>query len=102
MLASEHDEVEVQVLQGGTALASGDGKDCKEALLGAWTGKASAMLVASTKSAIRVEGDVRLPLYGSAARGLGLTVSGRLVKLEAGAPSDLREVPGLGLRGVVT
>ena len=96
MVASEHDTVEMQVFKGGDASVGARGRD---ALLGSWVGVASTLLHVSTKSAIRVEGDVRLPLKGTG--GLGLAVSGRLVKLEPGSPSDLREVPGLGLRGVV-
>ncbi len=52
---------------------------------------------------MRVEGDVRLALTSAWGlwSSLSLALSSRLVKLEAGAPSDLREVPGLGLRGLV-
>ena len=94
MVASEQDLVHVQVLQGLSSLAAGGTK-----VLGTWTGPARALLQAPEQDAIRVEGDVRLPLSG--ARGLVLTVSARLVQLEAAAPSDLREVPGVGLRGLV-
>ena len=94
MVASEQDLVQIQVLQGLRSLAAGGAK-----VLGTWTGPARALLQAPKQDAIRVEGDVRLPLAGT--RGLGLTVSARLVQLEAGAPSDLREVPGVGLRGLV-
>jgi hypothetical protein len=52
---------------------------------------------------MRFEGDVRLALTSAWGlwSSLSLALSSRLVKLEAGAPSDLREVPGLGLRGLV-
>jgi hypothetical protein len=95
--------VEVEVLDGACARVS----DQKERVLGSWSGLATSLLVPATlatqandKNVIRVEGDVRLPLRARE-RGLGLAVSSRLVKLDAGAPSDLREVPGLGLRGLV-
>lgn len=98
MVASEHDLIEMQVLKGDDCCVGIKGKDA-DSVLGTWTGEANALLVSSAQNTIRVEGDVRLSMAGT--RSLGVMVSSRLVKLEAGAASDLREVPGLGLRGLV-
>ena len=113
MIGSEQDMVELQVLP--RVRAAFLPQDAEQ-VLGIWRGPATALLLPTTpqtpknvfsspkrkdadvQSVIRVEGDVKLPLSGCRHN---MEISSRLVSLEPGAPSDLREVPGLGLRGLV-
>jgi len=114
MIGSEQDMVELQVLPGVRAAFLP--QDVEQQVLGIWRGPATALLLPTTpqtlknvlsspkrkdadiQSVIRVEGDVKLPLTGCRHT---MEISSRLVSLEPGALSDLREVPGLGLRGLV-